>query len=333
MASARTFEMRKAVRSKTPLWIALAGPSGGGKTLSALRLATGITRVFGGKIGVIDTEAERASHYAPIHGAKADPPRTFDFVHVPFGAPFGSLDYLAAIKQCADNGVTVVIVDSFSHEHESIGGVLEQFEEELERMSKGDPGRAERMKMLAWKVPKMNRRRMLNGMLQLPISIIGCFRTKDKLKMQRGQDPIHLGYMPITGDEMIFEFPTRCLLKPQSDGKPCLNTDEPGEREWTRIPEQFRSMLSGGKSLDEGIGESLAKWAAGDSAAAPATKPPVNKLVARLVELAVGVAPAEAEARILARKLTDAGLTVAGKAISGGAKFDEEFPPLPENAK
>ena len=61
MSVSRTFKMRKAVRTKTPLWIALGGPSGGGKTLSALRLATGITKVFGGKIGVIDTEAERAS--------------------------------------------------------------------------------------------------------------------------------------------------------------------------------------------------------------------------------------------------------------------------------
>jgi hypothetical protein len=326
-SASRTFEIRQAVRTKTPLWIALGGPSGGGKTLSALRLATGIAKVFGGKIGVIDTEAERARHYAPVTGAKADPPRTFDFMHVPFGAPFGSLDYLAAVEHCAANGVTVAIVDSFSHEHESIGGVLEQFEEELERLSKGDQGKAERVKMLAWKKPKMNRRRMINGMLQMPISIIGCFRTKDKLKLQRGQDPMHLGYMPITGDEMIFEFPTRCLLKPRSDGSPCLNTDEPGEKEWTRIPEQFRKLIAGDRSLDERIGEEMAKWAAGDSSSTPSPKPIANKLVARLLSMADG-APNAME-RILARNLDDAGLTAAGMAIKGGAKFDEEFPPLP----
>lgn len=325
-SASRTFEIRPAVRTKTPLWIALGGPSGCGKTMSALRLATGIVRVFGGKIGVIDTEAERARHYAPVPGAKADPPRTFDFLHVPFGAPFGSLDYLAAVQHCVANGVSVVIVDSFSHEHESIGGVLEQFEEELDRMSKGDRDKADRMKMLAWKKPKMNRRRMINGMLQMPISIIGCFRTKEKLKPQKGQEPLHLGYMPITGDEMIFEFPTRCLLKPRSDGAPCWNPSEVGEKEWTRLPEQFKALFEKSRSLDESIGEEMAKWAAGGMAPA---KPIANKIVARLVQLATGVDAIEAEARILARELSDADLTAAGKRIVGKTStFDAEFPAL-----
>lgn len=281
--SDRTFTIKQAERSKVPLWIALAGPSGGGKTLSALRLATGIVRVFGGKIAVIDSEAERARHYAPLLGHVASPPKSFDFLHLPFGAPFGSMDYLAAIKQCAAAGATVAIVDSFSHEHESIGGVLEQFEEELERLSKGDQLKAERVKMLAWKKPKMARRRMINEMLQMPISVIGCFRAKEKLKLVKGQDPQHMGYMPITGDDMIFEFPTRCLLRPRSDGQPCWNSTEPGEQEWTRLPAQFRPLFEKPRSLDEDMGEAMARWAAGT----PDTVTPeqIDELLAKLAAL------------------------------------------------
>lgn len=281
--SDRVFTIKQAERSKVPLWIALAGPSGGGKTLSALRLATGITRVFGGKIAVIDTEAERARHYAPLPGQAANPPKTFDFLHVPFGAPFGSMDYMAAIKQCAAAGATVAIVDSFSHEHESIGGVLEQFEEELERLSHGDQARAERVKMLAWKKPKMARRRMINEMLQMPISVIGCFRAKEKLKLVKGQEPTHLGYMPITGDDMIFEFPTRCLLRPRSDGQPCWNTSEPGEMEWTRLPAQFRSLFEKPRSIDEDMGEAMARWASGTQEAV--TPEQVDELLTKLAAL------------------------------------------------
>lgn len=291
MSDERVFTISQAERTKVPLWIALAGPSGGGKTLSALRIATGITKVFGGKIAVIDTEAERARHYAPLPGQTANPPKTFDFLHLPFGAPFGSMDYLAAIKQCAAAGATVAIVDSFSHEHESIGGLLEQFEDELERLSRGDEKKAERVKMLAWKKPKMARRRMINEMLQMPISVIGCFRAKEKLKIVKGQDPEHLGYMPITGDDMIFEFPTRCLLKPRSDGKPCWDTNEPGEQEWTRLPAQFRSLFETPRSLDEAMGESMAKWALGttDGAIQAAQKKQsASEVVAKL--LAMGAA-------------------------------------------
>ena len=75
----RTFEDREAVREQVPLLVGLMGPSGGGKTFSALRLATGFQRVSGGDIFVIDTEARRALHYAD----------RFKFRHIAFPAPFG----------------------------------------------------------------------------------------------------------------------------------------------------------------------------------------------------------------------------------------------------
>jgi ABC-type sulfate/molybdate transport systems ATPase subunit len=52
----RNFEARDAVREHVPLLIGLTGPSGGGKTFSALRLATGIQQVTGGDIYFVDTE-------------------------------------------------------------------------------------------------------------------------------------------------------------------------------------------------------------------------------------------------------------------------------------
>jgi hypothetical protein len=112
----RVFEDHEAKRGAVPLLVGLVGPSSGGKTFSALRLATGIQRVTGGDIFVIDTESRRSLHYAD----------QFKFRHVPFPAPFGPLDYLAAIEYCVKRGAKVVIVDSMSHEHEGPGGVLEQ---------------------------------------------------------------------------------------------------------------------------------------------------------------------------------------------------------------
>lgn len=259
----RKFEVRKAVRQSVPIWIGLGGASGGGKTLSALRLATGIQKIVGGRISVLDTEAERAAVYAPKEGEKARPPETFDFDHVPFLPPFSSLDYLDAVQQCYESGSRIVIIDSFSHEHESAGGLLEQFEEELDRLSGGDENKANRMKMLAWKKPKAGRRKMINAMLQMKLCVIGCFRTKPGIKLESGKEPQKLGEVPVTGDGLIYEFPLRLLLKAGSEGKPTLDSPEHGERQWIRVPQFFRHLVSKDAQVDERLGEEIAKWASG----------------------------------------------------------------------
>jgi ABC-type oligopeptide transport system ATPase subunit len=168
----RKFEVSEAKREHVPLLVGLTGPSGGGKTFSALRLATGIQTVTGGDIFFIDTESRRALHYAD----------RFKFKHVPFDAPFGSLDYLAALQFCVQSGAGVVIVDSMSHEHEGPGGMVDLHDQIAQRMSGGDPGKLERVKMLAWSEPKQKRRALINGILQLNANFIFCFRAKNTSK-------------------------------------------------------------------------------------------------------------------------------------------------------
>lgn len=156
MATAmRTFEDVEAKRERVPLMVGLMGPSGGGKTYSALRLATGIQRVTGGDIFGIDTESGRMLHYAD----------KFRFRHVPFKPPFGPLDYLAAVEHCVKRGAKIIITDSASHEHEGPGGVLEQHDRVVQE-------KGEKHSMSAWIRPKAERRRLINTVLQLPISSI-----------------------------------------------------------------------------------------------------------------------------------------------------------------
>ena len=103
----RVFEDLPATRKKVPLFIGLVGCSGSGKTMSALRLATGMQRVTGGDIFGVDSEADRMLFYAD----------TFKFRHVHFGAPFDPLSYLSAVEHCVKKGATTIIVDSASHLH------------------------------------------------------------------------------------------------------------------------------------------------------------------------------------------------------------------------
>jgi energy-coupling factor transporter ATP-binding protein EcfA2 len=253
----RQFSASDAKRTHVPLLIGLTGPSGGGKTFSALRLATGIQTVTGGDIYFIDTESRRALHYAD----------QFKFKHVPFNAPFGSLDYLAALKFCVDQGAKVVIVDSMSHEHEGPGGMVDLHDQIALRMSGGDAAKLERVKMLAWSEPKQKRRALINGILQLNANFIFCFRAKNTSKPVKGKngrtEVEAMGFMPIAGEEFVFEQTLNALLPPGAGGVPTWHSDAIGERTMIKLPEQFLFLRDRHAPLDEKVGAGLARWAAG----------------------------------------------------------------------
>lgn len=260
----RTFEDSPAVRANTPVLLGLMGPSGGGKTYSALRLATGIQRVSGGEIFVIDTEAKRALHYAD----------RFKFRHVPFGAPFSPLDYLDAINHCVKKGAKTIVIDSMSHEHEGPGGVLEMFQAEFVRRGERDA-----VKLLCWAEPKRQRRLLINSILQMECNVLFCFRAKEKIKpADKGaptKDLVDLGYMPIAAEEMLFEMMANFLLLPRANGVPTWDGLKRGEEFMTKMPEQFRDMFARHKQLNEDLGAEIATWAAGGTKPA-ASAPPVD---------------------------------------------------------
>ncbi len=263
----RDFNLKPATRESVPLLVGLIAPSGGGKTFSGLRLATGIQRVIGGDIGVVDTESKRALHYAD----------KFKFKHLEFKQPFGSLDYLEAIKYVAAQGCRTIMVDSMSHEHEGPGGYLMTHAAEIERMSRGDPSKADKLTFAAWIKPASERRQLINGLLQIDANMIFCFRAKEKLKLERGKDPLPLGWMPIAGEEFIYEQTVCALLYPGAKGVPTWNPTMPGERAMMKLPEQFLGMIDDGKQMSEEHGQKLAEWAKG-------TKPRVDRGLADLAK-------------------------------------------------
>lgn len=249
----RSFTDEPAVRGHTPMFMGLFGPTGSGKTYSALRLATGIQRIVGGDIFGIDTESNRMKHYAD----------KFRFRHVPFSAPFSPDDYRAAIDHCVRKGGRTIIVDSATHEHEGQGGVLEWHEQETERLAAAWKCSTEKAAMAAWGPPKAARRKLIARILQVNANVIFCFRAREKLKIQRGKEPLELGWMPVGGEELFFEMTLSCLLLPTDKGVPTWKSDMPGERQMMKLPEQFEQLFGKPKQLDESIGEQLAQWAAG----------------------------------------------------------------------
>ena len=200
-----------------------------------------------------DTEARRALHYAD----------EFDFLHMPFGAPFGPLDYLAAVEVCQKAGASVIVVDSTSHMHEGPGGLLEMHDAEATRLCKGDESKYERLSFSAWAEPKAQQRKFINAVLQMPVNFIFCFRAKDKLKPVPGRAPKQMGFQQIGADEFIYEMTVNALLLPGCNGHPTWQSDYEGERLTMKLPRQFRGLMKEQPQLNEDVGQVLAEWAAG----------------------------------------------------------------------
>mgnify|MGYP003657121145 CR=1 FL=1 len=255
----RTFSDHEAKRERVPMLVGLTGASGSGKTMSALRLATGMQRVTGGQIFYIDTEARRALHYAD----------DFKFQHVEMSTPFSPMDYLECLKYCTNKKASIIVVDSMSHEHEGPGGVLEMHETELDRMCGSDFKKRDRMTFTAWAKPKAQRRRLINEVLRMGVNAIFCFRAKEKLKIVAGKNPIHLGWQPIAGEEFVFEMTINCLLYPNCGGVPNWAPDERGEAIMLKRPGHLKSLFQDGEPLSEETGEGLAVWAQGGLGKSP----------------------------------------------------------------
>lgn len=265
--SAPEFTITDAVRSRVHMIISIIGPSGSGKTLSSLLIALGLASIDDGPIIVIDTENHRARHYAPTRPGAND---GIPFKHLPFVAPYAPKRYIAALRKAETYKPSAIVIDSISHEHNGLGGVLSMHHAEVEKRGKESP--------VCWVAAKKERDELLQVMLELNTHLILCFRAKEKSDWQSKKGPEPLGWMPIGGEEYAFESTLRLLFVPGSDGRPLLVGQRPGERAMIKTPRQFRQLVgyyvAEEKSVDREFGAELARWARGDAPAENQTPAP-----------------------------------------------------------
>lgn len=180
---------RKAVKHESKLRLAIAGPSGAGKTFTALRLAHGL----GGSVAVLDTEHGAASKYADL----------FEFDTDPMEPPFHPRRYMDAIKDAVSGGYGVLILDSISHAWMGQGGLLEEVDKVAARMRTHNT-------FSAWKDITPIHQAFIESILQAPIHIIATMRSKQEYVLETNskgrQAPKKVGMAPIQRDGMEYEF-------------------------------------------------------------------------------------------------------------------------------
>jgi hypothetical protein len=252
MVRAMTYTFRPARRENVPLLLGVAGGTGSGKTMSALRIARGIAN--GHPFAGIDTEHGRMSHYAD----RFPELHTTDIV-----APFRPERYTEAIAaggkflEAVPLANRVVIVDSSSHVWAGDGGCLDWQEE----LTGGDPKKNPQ----AWATVKKAHKKMVTQLLWMDCHVILCFRAEPKVDIVRegGQmkfvpkkGPTGLdGWLPIAEKMLPYELTASFLLM----------ADAPGVPRPIKLEEDHKPFVPLDRPLDEYVGRALAEWASGSA--------------------------------------------------------------------
>jgi hypothetical protein len=248
-----TFAHKDAIPGGRRLRLGIAGPSRSGKTLSSLRIATGMAEKIGKPVFFIDTDNEFALDYAG----------EFKFQHVDFPPPHTSERYMEAIQYCVEQGAGVIVVDQISHEHTGEGGALQRQEETADMLAAKWKTSRDKVNQAAWNQAKtIPHGKFVTYVTRVKQPIIFNFRAKDKIKMA-GKEIIHIGWTPICTEQFDYEMTAMLMLPPNSEGYPS--------KELSEIRAPLRSVFRLDEQLSEGLGQRLATWALGD------TPPPAKK--------------------------------------------------------
>lgn len=279
----KTIEFQPAIRDRVSLIIALASASGGGKTLSALKIARGLAGGDDGRLAFIDTEARRGLHYAVAPNEKPGPDR-FAFVHHDMRPPFTPEAYADAIQAADRAGYDVICVDSCTHEWEGEGG-LQEIHDELvaaavqrarsthqSNWGEFDEARAaDRASVGAWKEPKARHKRFISRLLQCRAHLILCLRADEKIRMETVEEerngrkykktviiqpkdmPLNERWVPICEKRFMYEMTLSLVLTPQNPGVPIP----------IKLQAQHRDAVPLDRFLSEDTGRALAEWARG----------------------------------------------------------------------
>ncbi len=308
---------KPAERTGVSVIVSLAGPTGSGKTMSALKIAVGLAN--GGKIAGVDSESGRMLHYAPRPGQQPDNHKSFAFDHAHVRPPFTPQAFLDKILEADAAGYAVILVDNFSHEWEGEGGLHDWADAELEKMVArqaetakrqnwqyfDEVATAEKLTAKSWIEPKIEHKRVVQRMTQLRAHLVICLRAEEKLEIVQVEDPknpkkkkteyrkaqsIHgaEGYVPICEKRFPYEMTISMLVLAERPGFPVA----------IKMNEQHRPFFPPDKRIDVEAGRQLARWAAGEEVDAPAlaSSPDEATLTAILASFKVATSIKELQA-------------------------------------
>jgi len=202
------FQASDATRESILLRAGISGTSGGGKTKTALVVATRMVERLGlGPVFVIDSENKSALRYAYSPRSK----QGYRFKHVPMPEDdYGPAAYMAAMDYCESQGAGVVVIDSLSHAWNGINGVLEQVDQVTAQ------SRSHNTWSEGWKVMTPVHNRLIQRVISSSAHVIFTLRSKADWVVQENaqgkKEPHKVGLAPIQRDGVEYEGDLFCEM-------------------------------------------------------------------------------------------------------------------------
>jgi hypothetical protein len=196
------FHAMDATRESILLRAGICGPTGSGKTKTALVIATRMVERLGlGPVFVIDSENKSALRYAYSPRSR----QGYRFKHVPMPEDdYGPAAYMAAMDYCESQGAGVIVIDSLSHAWNGINGVLEQVDQMTDRGRAGKGAFSE-----GWKAMTPVHNRLIQRVLGSSAHVIFTLRAKADWVIQENErgkkEPHKVGLAPIQRDGIDYE--------------------------------------------------------------------------------------------------------------------------------
>lgn len=184
-----------AVKAQLKARVAFAGPTGSGKTWTALSFAEVLAEKEHGRIAFIDTERDSARLYA----------NHFKFDVLRFEPPYEIPRLVELLRAAEENGYAVVVVDSLTHFWEGEGGVLDVVDAAAQR--------AHGSSFAGWKTGTPMQRHMVDTFLGLDMHVLVCMRSKMEYVLEEYLDkgvkktkPTKVGMAPVQRAGLEYEF-------------------------------------------------------------------------------------------------------------------------------
>ena len=177
---------QKAEKRKAKARIAIDGPSGAGKTWTSLTTAKALAN--GGRVAVIDSERGSASLYAD----------RFDFDVMEL-QDFDTRRYIRGIREAAEAGYAVVVIDSLTHAWKYVLDQVDQAKKQFKNNS-----------YMAWSVGTPLWDDLIQEILNAPLHVVVTMRSKSQFveeKDDKGRTSYkRAGTEPVARDGVEFEF-------------------------------------------------------------------------------------------------------------------------------
>ena len=245
------YHLRPALKSAAKLLVGIYSTSGCGKTLSALLLARGFVGDKG-RIAMIETESGRGEIYTEVVQGGYDV--------ISMQGSYSPKDFGEAISVAEAAKVDALIIDSASHEWESVNGVLDMAAQNQAAGKKGP---------LVWQVPKMDHsKHFVLRLMGTPIPIvIVCMRAKypmeEKAKPGGGKEWSRSTELePKQSEDILYEMLIHGWI------------DKAHNFHVTKYPASIPvGLIKEGEPLSIDTGKRLAEWSDGNGTRPAASSP------------------------------------------------------------